>query len=60
MTPNQREDMRRELELEERWYPMNRRQDDPIDWVTVTTWVLIGIGCILAWGALAGILAWIR
>jgi hypothetical protein len=53
MTTNQREDMDRHLELEEKWHPLNRYQRDSFDvfcsrasWVTGILAVLCALACI--------------
>lgn len=31
-----------------------------VDWLAVLVWCLIGIGSIMFWGGVAGVLAWLR
>lgn len=52
MTPNQREDMDRELELEERWHPLNVRRHDSLEvFYARASWIV---------GVLAGLCALAR
>ena len=60
MTPNQRQDMDRDLEMEQKWRPLNVRGPDSYDrfwgalgWVT-------GALIVIMWAVVIGVQVWMR